>query len=65
MKWHAIKYPILGVQLYAVEREGGYIDKYCDTLPNALKRATELNEPSDKRKSHVRLKGSSQDRDSF
>lgn len=43
MKWHVIKYLILGVQLFAVEREDGYIDKYCDTLPNATDRAAELN----------------------
>ena len=42
-KWKVVKYLIFGTSLYAVERNDGWIDKYCDERADAISRVKALN----------------------
>lgn len=44
MNWIPVPYEINGVQLWAVEADNGFIDKYCDTKERAQERCKELND---------------------
>lgn len=41
--YRVIPYNFFGVTLYAVERDDGYINKYCDTRPDAQDEVDNLN----------------------
>lgn len=44
VKLYVIPYDIFGIKMYAVESEGGYIHRYCDTKERAEEVKAEIEE---------------------